>query len=230
LFVVKPESDDQGALNARRRDIVRRCFEKFDRTGDGVVTAEDLRGVYSARRHPDVMAGKRSEEEVLREFLETFEVGGSKDGVVTLSEFENYYANVSASIDGDDYFELVLTNAWSGAVNAKPAQRVDVGKGSAVVATGGGGELGKALQPLAAAMKRKGGSIFKLLAALRDADPNFEGFCDRTAFASALVALRTGVDEKVGGGTQRGVAEGSRRCSTSRRWRPTGATRSRTWT
>jgi hypothetical protein len=35
-----------------------------------------------------------------------------KDGKVTREEFENYYANVGASIDNDDYFELMIRNAW----------------------------------------------------------------------------------------------------------------------
>ena len=47
-----------------------------------------------------------------REFLDTFDVGGVKDGKVTPEEFCNYYANVSASIDNDDYFELMIRNAW----------------------------------------------------------------------------------------------------------------------
>jgi hypothetical protein len=50
--------------------------------------------------------------QILREFLETFEVGGVKDGVVTPEEFHNYYQNVSNSVDNDDYFELMIRNAW----------------------------------------------------------------------------------------------------------------------
>lgn len=32
--------------------------------------------------------------------------------VVTPSEFEQYYADVSASIDNTDHFELMMRNAW----------------------------------------------------------------------------------------------------------------------
>lgn len=35
-----------------------------------------------------------------------------QDGVVHLEEFIEYYSDVSASIDRDDYFELMIRNAW----------------------------------------------------------------------------------------------------------------------
>jgi hypothetical protein len=44
--------------------------------------------------------------------LDTFDVGGTVDGKVTREEFANYYTNISASIDNDDYFELMIRNAW----------------------------------------------------------------------------------------------------------------------
>jgi hypothetical protein len=47
----------------------------------------------------------------LKEFLDTFDQG-EKDGKITPDEFIRYYGNVSASIDDDDYFELMIRNAW----------------------------------------------------------------------------------------------------------------------
>ena len=35
-----------------------------------------------------------------------------KDGQVTQDEFVDYYKDVSASVDGDDEFELMIRNAW----------------------------------------------------------------------------------------------------------------------
>jgi hypothetical protein len=47
----------------------------------------------------------------LRAFMAQWDKADN-NGEVTLEEFEDYYKGVSASIDGDDYFELMIRNAW----------------------------------------------------------------------------------------------------------------------
>jgi hypothetical protein len=34
------------------------------------------------------------------------------DGIVTYAEFCDYYKDISASIDNDDYFALMMKNSW----------------------------------------------------------------------------------------------------------------------
>jgi Ca2+-binding EF-hand superfamily protein len=99
-------------MSDRRKKLVGMAFSKIDKNGSGLVDPEDVIDVYDASKHPDVISGKKTSAEILREFLDTFDVGGEKDGKVTRNEFENYYANVSSSIDDDDYFELMIRNAW----------------------------------------------------------------------------------------------------------------------
>ena len=59
-----------------------------------------------------------TEAQALGEWLETFEThhnmftGGVPDQRVTKQEWNEYYANVSASIDRDDYFQLMMHSAW----------------------------------------------------------------------------------------------------------------------
>ncbi|XP_030148816.1 calcyphosin isoform X2 [Lynx canadensis] len=98
------------ALRAREA-VIAAAFAKLDRSGDGVVTVDDLRGVYSGRAHPKVRSGERTEEEVLRRFLDNFD-SSEKDGQVTLAEFQDYYSGVSASVDTDEEFVAMMTSAW----------------------------------------------------------------------------------------------------------------------
>jgi len=102
----------RGKLNERRRSLVLMAFEILDKDKSGVVDASDLEGTYDASKHPDVLSHKKTQAEVLREFLDTFDSPNCKDGKVTTNEFCEYYGTLSASIDDDDYFELMIRNAW----------------------------------------------------------------------------------------------------------------------
>ena len=47
-----------------------------------------------------------------QEFLENFDAGREKEGLVTRNEFINYHANISANIVNDDYFLLLVASTW----------------------------------------------------------------------------------------------------------------------
>ncbi|KAF6305888.1 calcyphosine [Rhinolophus ferrumequinum] len=71
-------------MSQAREAVIAAAFAKLDRSGDGVVTVDDLQGVYSGRAHPKV----------------------------TLAEFQDYYSGVSASVDTDEEFVAMMTSAW----------------------------------------------------------------------------------------------------------------------
>ncbi len=62
-----------GDMNETRRQVVEAAFKKLDKNGDNVITLDEVKDLYSASRHPDVMAKRKTEGEILEEFLETFE-------------------------------------------------------------------------------------------------------------------------------------------------------------
>ena len=121
----------RGVLSVRRLELVNLAFTILDKDGSGVVDIKDIQGVYSARSHPDVIGGRRTEEEILTEFIDNFNIvkknimvkgasNGKKPvpekavakGAITRETFIDYYSNLSSSIDSDDYFELMIRNSW----------------------------------------------------------------------------------------------------------------------
>jgi len=106
----------RGKMSPQRRKLVIKCFNVLDAAGDssGTLTVDDIRPAFNASEHPDVKDGKRSEAEVLQEFLNGFEgKQGDGDGTITPDEWVNYYEDVSSAIDEDDYFGTMLASTWS---------------------------------------------------------------------------------------------------------------------
>ncbi|XP_065178101.1 calcyphosin-like protein [Sycon ciliatum] len=99
-------------MSEARRSLVVRAFAKLDKTGDGVVTVEDLRGVYNARKHPKYQNGEWDEDQVFISFLKSYDSPDDPDGRVEREEFMDYYSGVSSSIDNDAYFDLMMRTAW----------------------------------------------------------------------------------------------------------------------
>lgn len=109
----------RGPMNQTRKAVVQKAYAIMDKDNNGYLDINDIRGTYNAAKHPDVIAGKKTEQQILGEFLETFETAhnmrnnDAPDHIVTKEEFEEYYNNISASIDRDDYFALMMNSAWN---------------------------------------------------------------------------------------------------------------------
>ena len=123
----------RGELNDIRRALVEKAFRKIDRDSSGFIDFEDIKDLYNASKHPEVQQGKKSEQQILMEFLETFEMHHNvkhqqdRDSRITLEEFLEYYTNISVSIDNDDYFALMMNNSWNLKGDAQTYQKYDKG-------------------------------------------------------------------------------------------------------
>jgi Ca2+-binding EF-hand superfamily protein len=104
----------RGRLSATRKALVMKVFEILDKIGGerGYLTGECMKH-YSVSKHPEVISGKMTKEEALQDFVNSFEgTEGNRDGKVTLDEWIKYYEEMSASIDNDDHFGLLLKQCW----------------------------------------------------------------------------------------------------------------------
>ncbi|XP_052524313.1 calcyphosin-2 isoform X3 [Tympanuchus pallidicinctus] len=101
-----------GEMNEYRKAFVRKAYMKLDFNKTGSVPMVDIRKCYCAKKHPLVLAGKATEEEIKVSFLETLGESCSNPEEVSYSEFEDYYEGLSIGITDDDDFVNVLRNPW----------------------------------------------------------------------------------------------------------------------
>jgi len=103
----------RGTMGLARVEMVKLAFAQLDQRGKGVVTLEDIARIYDVSGNPLVKAGKMSKVDALKAFMSLWHLSDKKHtDDITLEDFLEYYDWISASIDRDDYFELMIRNAW----------------------------------------------------------------------------------------------------------------------
>ncbi|XP_069713770.1 calcyphosin-2-like [Phaenicophaeus curvirostris] len=101
-----------GEMNEYRKTFVRKAYMKLDFNKTGNVPVVDVIKSYCAKKHPLVLEGKATEEEIKSSFLEALKESCSNPNEVSYSEFEDYYEGLSTGIVNDDDFVNILRNTW----------------------------------------------------------------------------------------------------------------------
>ena len=113
-----------GDLSQFRKDILKLVFEKLDKEETGFITVGQLRECYNPREHPLVRQGKRSEDEILGDFIDILEyhftlLNEKNDENVDVNEikidfddFCDFYKTISVCIEEDKYFEILVLSVW----------------------------------------------------------------------------------------------------------------------
>ncbi|XP_032710650.1 calcyphosin-2 isoform X4 [Lontra canadensis] len=101
-----------GEMNEYRKSFVRKAFMKLDFNKTGSVPITNIRKCYCAKKHPQVISGHSTEEEIKLSFLETLKDAGSKSDEVTYGEFEDYYEGLSIGIVHDEDFVNIIRTPW----------------------------------------------------------------------------------------------------------------------
>jgi len=52
----------RGEMNFFRKGLCEKAFKIMDKDRSGVLSIDDIKGVYNASKHPDVKAGKKTED------------------------------------------------------------------------------------------------------------------------------------------------------------------------
>ena len=129
--------------------MVNTAFDVLDSNKDGKVDIADMKAKYNPSRHPAVLEGRKADKQVLEEFASTFELFISayelseKDGTITRDEFVEFHTNISACIDSDEYFSVLMKNTWNLEANiagtSSPSKKQS-GKGESAEVMKYGGE------------------------------------------------------------------------------------------
>ena len=110
-------------LNQFRKDILKQVFNKLDEKEKGFITVGIIRHEYNPKGNPLVRQRKRSEDEILAEFLDVLEYHFNllieknedidvNELEVDFEEFCNFYKNISLCIEDDKYFEIMVLSEW----------------------------------------------------------------------------------------------------------------------
>ena len=109
-----------GKFSESRRNLINSAFNKLDNTRKGVINMNIIRGGFIPKGHPDVVNGKKTEQEVLAEFLDNFDYHfnllnqgrNPDDEEITNQEFIDFYRYISAGIEDDSFFSKMIIGVW----------------------------------------------------------------------------------------------------------------------
>ena len=100
----------RGPIDERRVALIQQAWMTLDKAGDNAVSMQDMMSMYDVRGRPEVVQGRMTEQDAMMEFMSVWDKSG--DGIVSWSEFADYYMDVSAAIADDSMFEMMIRNAW----------------------------------------------------------------------------------------------------------------------
>lgn len=112
-------------LNDTKLNIVEKIFQSFQyeySNEDENVPLNIIKNKYKAKNHPEVVSGNKTEEEQIKEFMESFDINydifvsrqnlDNYEKWVDFDIFANFYEYVSFIYEKDDEFVNLLVSTW----------------------------------------------------------------------------------------------------------------------
>jgi Ca2+-binding EF-hand superfamily protein len=97
-------------LSEERVKWINKAFDKLDTDGSGQISIADIEAAHNPAASQLVKMGKTTANAVFASLLRSYD--RDSDGVITRTEFLDYYREISPSIDTDEHFVLMIKNAW----------------------------------------------------------------------------------------------------------------------
>jgi len=168
-------------LSPQRRALAEQAFIAMDTNGSGEIDYDDLKESYDVRHHPKVSSGEWTPKQAIDEFIGMFE-GDKGDGnkKVTKEEWLDYHTGLSANIDQDDEFGIMMANNWG--IEYIPQKNIDAL--FEIIRNKAEQKSGKK------APKRVAEDIFKFF------DKNGSKQIDMEEFKDAMASFGAGLNEK----------------------------------
>jgi calcyphosin len=71
-------------MSPARLGMISEAYRKLDKTGDARVTLQDLKLAYNVEHHPKYKSKEMTADQILQEFMDTFQHGGKLDDTVNI--------------------------------------------------------------------------------------------------------------------------------------------------
>ncbi|CAM9454322.1 unnamed protein product [Hapterophycus canaliculatus] len=104
----------RGNMPKRRQLVVKDAFERLSANFGGCVTVDVVQRCYDPASHPDVASGRMSPDNAFDDLSSALsrQDDSSETAAVHFCDFMDYFRDLSAAIENDDYFQSVTLNAW----------------------------------------------------------------------------------------------------------------------
>ena len=109
-----------GKMNAKRKGIILKVYENLNKDLYGYINIKEIKKKYNCYKHPEVIKGNKTHEEVYGDFLECIEIyreyisniNKKYNDYFSLGEFLEFFDELSMYINDDDYFEILIYGCW----------------------------------------------------------------------------------------------------------------------
>ena len=109
-----------GKMNEKRKSIIIKVYESLNKDLYGYINIKEIKKKFNCYKHPEVIKGNKTHEEVYGDFLECIEIyreyicniNKKYNDYFSLGEFLEFFDELSMYINDDDYFEVLIYSCW----------------------------------------------------------------------------------------------------------------------